>query len=266
MGLFDFSFGYSSNKSNTKSVLDKEDTAWLYQQQSDQWRANTEWYNDKGYSMLRAGLEKAGYNPLLALGAQPLNGATVQGSAMTTTGETNATSFNGTMPISMSAYRAQMDNMRADTLLKHAQTDETYSRSGLENSQRVLADKDIPYRSRRNALEVIGMEIENDKKQAEIRKIEAETGVAISQVQLNNVESQYKRILSNYTIDQQKYVRTITQKISQGMDLNKPEQDFVKNHPELAQFYAGMRQFGNAFGSLLHSININSYENVTVER
>ena len=113
MGLFDFSFGYSNNQAQVG--LNKWDTDWLYQQQSDRWRGNTEWFNHNGYSQMKEGLIRAGYNPLMALGATPLSGATVSGAVMDE--RTNASSFDSSgIPLGVQAFKAQMRNVLANNL------------------------------------------------------------------------------------------------------------------------------------------------------
>lgn len=70
MGILDFGFNFSKG-----GGTDLGDSMALMKYQSKQWRKNTQWYNLNGYDYLRQGLIKADYNPILAIGSSPLNGA-----------------------------------------------------------------------------------------------------------------------------------------------------------------------------------------------
>lgn len=236
MGLFDFSFGFSNNQ--TQVGLNKEDTAWLYQRQSDQWRANTEWYNKNGYSYLKEGLMNAGYNPLMALGASPLNGATVSGAAMDE--RSNASSFNSSgIPLGKQAYLSQMRNVNADTALKNAQTEENISRSNLENTQKILEDKRIPFQTKQLAIQTIGMELENIMKQTQMQNIKADT--QLKGMQTNLTRSQISEI--NQNIELLKKNNIITDRQAR----------WLKENPGQAQFVTGLSQWTSAIGNVFGS-------------
>lgn len=100
MGIFDFSFGLSQG-GGTNVGASKD----LMQFQSSQWRGNTKWYNLNGYKYLRQGLIDADYNPILAIGSSPLNGAMP-----------NAAATDGTTSISGSASPSA--NVQASTAKK----------------------------------------------------------------------------------------------------------------------------------------------------
>lgn len=70
MGILDFGFNFSNG-----GGTDYWNSVRLMNHQSELWRGNTEWYNKNGYKFLREGLINADYNPILAIGSSPLNGA-----------------------------------------------------------------------------------------------------------------------------------------------------------------------------------------------
>lgn len=70
MGILDFGFNFSQG-----GGTNVRDSISLMNHQSDLWRGNTEWFNKEGYKFLRQGLINADYNPILAIGSSPLNGA-----------------------------------------------------------------------------------------------------------------------------------------------------------------------------------------------
>ncbi len=235
MGLLDFSFGFSKN--NAQVGLNREDTDWLYQRQSDRWRANTEWFNQNGYTQLRQGLENAGYNPLMALGATPMSGATVSGAVMDE--RSNASSFNTQgLPLGVQAFKAQMRNVNADTTLKNAQTEENISRSNLETTQNILSDKEIPFKDRMLASTLLSLELENRIKHATVGNVNADTNL--------------KRLQSSLTSRQ---ISEINQNINllrkQNIISNK-QAKYLKDHPVEAEnllragMYTGV--VGNIFG------------------
>lgn len=235
MGLFDFALGFSKNESNVG--LSREDTAWLYQQQSNQWRANTEWYNKNGYSYLKEGLMNAGYNPLMALGASPLNGATVTGSAMDE--RTNASSFNASgVPLGKVAYMSQLRNVNADTALKHAQTEENISRSNLENTQKILEDKRIPYQTKQLAIQTIGMQLDNIMKQTQMQNVKADT--------------ELKSMQTNFTRTQITQLYHQIELLKKENIISNKQAEYLKKHPKEAEnlmragMYTGV--IGNIFG------------------
>lgn len=234
MGLFDFAFGFSNN--NAQVGLNKWDTDWLYQQQSNRWRSNTDWFNQNGYTQMRAGLEKAGYNPLMALGATPLSGATVSGAVMDE--RTNANSFNVQgVPLGVQAFKAQMRNVNADTTLKNAQTEENISRSNLENTQKILSDKEIPVKDRMLASTLLGVELENRIKEATVGNVNADTSLKRSNVQLTS-----------------KQMKELDQQISllkkQNIITNKQAR-WIKKHPWLVSQNMWISNYTSALGQLL---------------
>lgn len=54
-------------------------------------REQSQWLNENSYTHMRTGLEKAGYNPLLAVGATPQNGSVGLGAPMSS----NTASYDG---------------------------------------------------------------------------------------------------------------------------------------------------------------------------
>lgn len=238
MGLFDFSFGFSNN--NATVGLNRDDTAWLYQKQADLWQRNTEWYNKNGYAYLREGLEKAGYNPLMALGASPLNGATVSGSVMDE--RSNASSFNSSgIPLGKQAFMAQMRNVNADTTLKNAQTEENISRSNLENTQHILGSKEVPYKDKMLASTLLGLELENRIKQATVGNVNADTN--LKRVQSSLTSRQISEINYNISLLQKQNV------------ISNKQAEYLRKHPVEAEnllragMYTGV--VGNIFGGNL---------------
>lgn len=236
MGLFDFAFGFSNNSAQTG--LNKWDTDWLYQQQSDRWRANTDWFNNYGYSQMRAGLERAGYNPLMALGATPQSGATVSGAVMDE--RTNASSFNASgIPLGAQALKAQMRNVNADTTLKNAQTEENLSRSNLEITQKLLNDKELSYKDKLMASQVIGVELDNMYKRALTQNVSADTAFKRSQGVMSN--AQIKQI--NATVDLLKNEKIISDRQAR----------WLKEHPIQAQAVTTLGNWTGAIGKIFGS-------------
>lgn len=83
----------------------------LAQHQFNLSKKYTQWLNEQGYSQMRTGLEKAGYNPLLAVGATPQNG--MQSMPVATTG--SAQGFSGQDAINALVSMANVANLKADT-------------------------------------------------------------------------------------------------------------------------------------------------------
>ncbi|QXN75184.1 DNA pilot protein [Microvirus mar37] len=93
----------------------------------------TKWMNENGYSQMRTGLENAGYNPILALGASPASGsvgianATEGTSAKGVTLNNLASIMNTTANTKLQEQQAETEfakrvNLSADTGLKLADT------------------------------------------------------------------------------------------------------------------------------------------------
>lgn len=248
MGLVDFGFNFSKN--HTSNHLNREDTAWLYGQQSDQWRANTEWFNDNGYSMLRKGLEKAGYNPLMALGAQPVSGATVSGSAMEERSNASSLGMSG-LPLTSQAYKAQLRNVNADSLLKSAQTDETISRGNLENTLETIKSKEVPYAARKAEAEVLKLESEQKLVDEQINLVKEQTKTEISRQQLNQQEIKYKQSLVGLTNTEIQHYQKIIEQIDAGLELTAGDRAFLSKHPKQAEWISGVKQYAGAIGAII---------------
>lgn len=82
-GLLGGSSG-SSNDTTGQSMA-------LMRYQTDLQKEYSQWLNENSYTHIRTGLENAGYNPLLAVGATPQSGTVGLGSA----GSGNTASFDG---------------------------------------------------------------------------------------------------------------------------------------------------------------------------
>lgn len=231
MGFLDNLFG-SFSGSNASSGLNRDDTKWMYDQQSTQWRANTTWYNRNGYSLLREGLEKAGYNPLMALGREPLDGATVSGSAVTSSEKSRAID----LPQSIRQALSVVENTKADTALKFAQTEENISRSQLENAQTVLQTKEIPFRDKQLALAVIQQNLQNDLIKSQMSNVNADT--TLKRMSSNLTSSEIKRI--NHEIDILRNQKIISDK----------EAQWLKKNPGQAQWTYGIGKWTGAIGNI----------------
>lgn len=103
-GFLDLGLTFSKSSGGGTSVpMSKE----LMRFQSDQWRGNTQWFNENGYKFLRQGLINADYNPILAIGAQPLNGAMPSATA---TEPTNSFSYDGAAGMQANTARKISDS------------------------------------------------------------------------------------------------------------------------------------------------------------
>ena len=71
----------------------------------------TQWLNENQWQQMRTGLENAGYNPLMALGATPASGAIGMGSAVSG----NTAQFSGLDAVSALSGLANISNVQADT-------------------------------------------------------------------------------------------------------------------------------------------------------
>lgn len=151
MGLFDFGFNFSKG-GGTSIPMSYE----LMDHQSKLWKDNTEWFNKKGYSMLRQGLIDADYNPLLAIGATPLSGEMPNATA---TSGTESFGFNMSPSANKQANTAEkmadsqisVNNAQANKLSEEALSQLNYrnnldSQSALNNIQAIWENESLPYR------------------------------------------------------------------------------------------------------------------------
>lgn len=108
------------------------DSANLMTHQANLWKDNTKWYNENilahAYKLTRSSLEEAGYNPLMALNNGALTGQGPMPNAIATQNEKTTTIGR--------LASAQESNIRADTLLKKAQEQETMSSAKLKNQMK----------------------------------------------------------------------------------------------------------------------------------
>jgi hypothetical protein len=163
LGLIGNLFG---NSSGSSMFMDLHDSKELMKYQSKQYQKNTQWLNENGYSQLRKGLESANYNPLLAVGATPQQGAMPNAVAQ----RSNSWSFNkaaqDTANVAMRQSDAQIDNLKANTANTYAQANtEAYkqenlaSNTRLQTMQTIAMDKKLPYEIRQLATETMKNEI-----------------------------------------------------------------------------------------------------------
>lgn len=131
-GFLDLGLTFSKSSGGGTSVpMSKE----LMKFQSDQWRGNTQWFNENGYKFLRQGLINADYNPILAIGAQPLNGTMPTATA---TEPTKSFSYDGAAGMQANTARKMSDSQisvnkaTADKLAAEALTQENV-RSNLDS-------------------------------------------------------------------------------------------------------------------------------------
>lgn len=102
----------------------------LMNHQNELQKDYTQWLNENSYSQMRTGLENAGYNPLLAVGASPQSGAT--GIATATSG--NTAQFDGQRALQSLLTLAQVKNIQADTDMKNAGIITKFLGTGFVNS------------------------------------------------------------------------------------------------------------------------------------
>lgn len=107
MGLFSSLFGSKSSGGGTDIGASKT----LMNHQMELNKQYTQWLNENGYSQMRAGLEKAGYNPLLAVGATPQQGSISPASA---TGN-EVTTFDPATLLDAAATVASIRKTNAET-------------------------------------------------------------------------------------------------------------------------------------------------------
>lgn len=261
MGLFDFGFNFSKN--TTTSGLSRKDTKWMYEQQSKQWKNNTEWYNKYGYEMLRSGLERANYNPLLAVGSTPLNGTGVSGSAIDERSNSRSLSMSG-LPFGSNAFTQSLRNLRADTTLKNAQAEEALSRSTLENTEDALKNKELPFKDRQVAAETEGLELNNQYTKSLIRYVKEQTNTEITKQQINKAQVSYTRALEDLSNTQQQHFNKIIESIDAGIELTSADRAWLKAHPKQAEFISGMRRYTGVIGDIVGSVSqlSGSYRNI----
>lgn len=180
---------------------------------STQWRGDTKWYNDNivahSYKRARESLQEAGYNPLMALqygglyDQAPINGAP----------QTKSSAHEISNGYSISRMTdTQVDNTKADTMLKGAQTDYTsalatsegikqigYQTDNLiKESEKVIADSNAKYRDKKNAYEIKSMATQIEKNIAEI-------GLIDTQKKVNSAQEELFRTNNAIQKGQQKY-------------------------------------------------------------
>jgi hypothetical protein len=105
-----FGLGSSGGTSLYKSAKLMRYQAELDQQME---RRMTKWQNKHGMLMAREGLERAGYNPLLALGASPSTASESVGMSQLPTGST--ASFNISQGIDTLLQLAELEKKKAET-------------------------------------------------------------------------------------------------------------------------------------------------------
>ena len=237
-GLLGKLFG-SASGSNAQAGLNRKDTKWMYDQQDKHWRGNTEWFNTNGWTQMREGLEKAGYNPLMALGASPQSGATVQGTAMDN--KTNAWSLD--MPHSIAQEIQNLKNTNADTQLKKAQTEENISRSSLEIAQRIATDENLPFDIRLKSMQVIGSQLNNELIGSQIHLNNAQHGLINQQTK----ESQQRSRLTSAQVEQ---VHQEIELLKNQKIITDKQAQWLHDHPKQASVSFGIGQWTGAVGNI----------------
>lgn len=101
-------FGGSSGSSVGYDINSSKE---LMRYQDELTRNQTQWLNENSYKQMRTGLENAGYNPLMALGATPQAGSVGLGSPMSS----NTANYSGADAISSLLNMANIANVQADT-------------------------------------------------------------------------------------------------------------------------------------------------------
>lgn len=174
-GFLDLGLTFSKTKGGGTSVPMSKN---LMRFQSEQWRGNTQWFNENGYKFLRQGLINADYNPILAIGSQPLDGAMPNATA---TEPTTSFSYDGAAGMQANTARKISDSQisvnkaTANKLAEEALTQENVrsnldSQSLLNMLQSERIQKLLPY---------------------DVQKTIAEIAVLDSTANLNSVNSAY---------------------------------------------------------------------------
>lgn len=135
-------------------------SAALMALQNKYWKENTQWYNENGYKFLRTGLESAGYNPILALGASPLNGNMPSATADSSTSASIDMASSMQANIAKKQSNATISNIEANTAKtnEEAITQQNIRRNydadtDLKMIQAIATDKKMPYEIRKLAAE-----------------------------------------------------------------------------------------------------------------
>lgn len=151
--------------------------------QSAYWRTNYKWANLNGYSFMRQGLEKADYNPLLAIGAQP------QQAPMPTADSNMSISADLVGAGNSAGYtpqgKAQIENLSANTGQQNANATKLYQEALTQDNVRNNLDADTNYK---HAMALAT----NEKLPWEIRKLGIEllkSMAEVDNIQQNTAES-----------------------------------------------------------------------------
>lgn len=103
--------GLFGGKSSSTTSYDGSSSKELMRYQDQLTREQSQWLNENSYTHMRTGLEKAGYNPLLAVGASPQTGSVGLGAPMLS----NTANFSGAEAISSLLNMANIANVKANT-------------------------------------------------------------------------------------------------------------------------------------------------------
>lgn len=181
---------------------------------NDIYKDNYKYLNLNGYSLMRQGLINAGYNPLLAVNASPVNGQL----ASTSYGNSYAPDMQANTSSSISSSRghtdarsiglqrmndAQLRNTDANTALQvsQAQTEafrqsNIASNTRLQNAESVLKSKEASWYDKKIASEILSNSQQAnlfDSQSNAIRsKLQLEKDLLNSQVELNKFEKANK--------------------------------------------------------------------------
>lgn len=210
-------FSSSKNESNAQTVYDPYASLFEKRLTSNLWKEDTNWYNNKivssAYQRARQSLENAGYNPLMALqyGGLYDQAPTVGGSATKASSRdiSSAKSFDRAIP-------TEIDNAKADTTLKYAQTDYTNALStsegikqigyqtdnAIKESEKIIANSNASYQEKRNAIEIKNIASQTKKNIAEI-------GLINTQKTLNSAYEKETREKINNTILERRNIKNM---------------------------------------------------------
>lgn len=173
MGLFDalFGFGSSAMTSAMNWAMSREAMNTQYENQrklniqsNELSKDYTQWLNTNAYSQQRTGLENAGYNPMLAVGASPMSGNISGGSAGLSSAQ--ASDLSGSVTNAYRAFRLERDKTGAEvnqlkasekatnasvSLIDEQAKTEQYRQKQMEadtalsNINKMLADKQVKW-------------------------------------------------------------------------------------------------------------------------
>lgn len=173
--MFDLGLTFSkSTGGGTNSAMSKA----LMKFQSEQWRENTQWFNENGWKFMRQGLINGDYNPILAIGQSPLDGQMPNATAVD---PQNSYSYDGASAMQANTARKMSDSQIA---LNKASAFKTAEEGLSQSNYRNMLDS----QSGLNTMLAIS---ENAQLPYKLRRYAADSAMLYSQAQLNRANAAY---------------------------------------------------------------------------